>query len=300
MIEFLGRVDTARAKLEQVRQMRHRVAAIQKDIDDYSDLVQPLARKHGVKPEDESHRGIGAMADTLIEKLDTVRNLAQQRDEARRQLEEHQRQLEQREHRWREAEATLSDLLAAGGAEDPEEFRHRARQHAQRRELEQRRDEHLNRLQLLSGPGRKLEAFREALFQADPQETNEEAAQLSRQISEIDAGRNSLLEERGSVEAHLKQLTSEEESSALRVQRNALLEQLREQAREWAKLTLAEELLERARQKFERERQPGVIQHAQSFFCTVTEQRYGHLYAPVGEQIIKVIDQVGASKQPAS
>jgi uncharacterized protein YhaN len=299
MIEFLGRVDTARAKLEQVRQMRHRVAAIQKDIDDYSDLVQPLARKHEVKLEDESYRGIGAVADTLIEKLDTVRDLMQQRDEARRQLEEHQRQLEQRERRWREAEATLGELLAAGGAEDPEEFRHRARQHAEHRELEQRPDEHLSRLQLLSGPGHKLEAFREALSRADPQETNEEGAQLSRQISEIDAGRNSLLEERGSVEAQLKQLTSEEESSALRVPRNALLEQLREQAREWARLTLAEELLERARQKFERERQPGVIQHAQSFFCTVTERRYGHLYAPVGEQTIKVIDQVGASKQPA-
>lgn len=298
MIEFLGRVDTARAKLEQVRQMRRRVAAIKKDIDDYSALVQPLARKHQVTLDDDC-RLIGAVADTLIEKLDTVRNLTQQRQEARRQLEEHQRQLEQKERRWSEAEAILDDLLAAGGTKDPEEFRHRARQHAERRGLEQHRDEHLSRLQLLSGPGRKLEAFREALAQADLQQTNEEVIQLAGQISDIDANRNSLLEERGSVEELLKQLTSEEESSALRVQRNALLEQLREHAREWAKLTLAEALLERSRQKFERERQPSVIQHAQNFFGTVTGQRYSHLYAPVGEQTIKVIDQVGASKQPA-
>jgi uncharacterized protein YhaN len=299
MIEFLGRVDTACARLEQVRQMRRRVAAIEKDIDDYSCLVQPLARKHGVVLEDNNYQGISVGADTLIEKFDIVRNLTQQRRQAREQAEEHRRQLEQRERRLHEARLALSDFLAAGGAEDPEEFRRRACQQAQRKGLEQRRAEILSRLQMLSGPGQKLEAFREALSQTSLPETNEQVAQLSRQISEIDASRNNLLEERGSVETQLKQLTSEEVSSALRVQRNVLLEQIREQALEWAKLTLAEALLERSRQKFERERQPGVIQHAQRFFCTVTGQRYGHLYAPVGEHTIKVIDRMGASKQPA-
>ena len=77
------------------------------------------------------------------------------------------------------------------------------------------------------------------------------------------------------------------------------MEELREQAREWSRLTIAEELLLRTRMKFEEERQPGVIQHAQKFFSNITNQRYDRLYSPIGEQMLTVIEQNGASKQPA-
>ena len=59
-------------------------------------------------------------------------------------------------------------------------------------------------------------------------------------------------------------------------------------------------LLEKTRQKFERERQPSVIRHAQDFFSNVTGQRYQRLYAPIGEQTITVTDATGANKQPAA
>jgi uncharacterized protein YhaN len=57
-------------------------------------------------------------------------------------------------------------------------------------------------------------------------------------------------------------------------------------------------LLSRAREKFQKERQPGVIQHAQHFFSIVTGGRYPRLYAPMGEHSITVEDDNGAAKQP--
>ena len=78
-----------------------------------------------------------------------------------------------------------------------------------------------------------------------------------------------------------------------------MVEQLREQAREWSRLTVAEALLEKTRHKFEQERQPGVIRHAQEFFSGVTGQRYQRVYAPIGEQTITVTEATGASKQPS-
>ena len=77
------------------------------------------------------------------------------------------------------------------------------------------------------------------------------------------------------------------------------MEELRERALEWSKLTIAEGLLLRTRKKFEEERQPGVIQHAQRFFGAITSERYPRLYAPIGEQTVTVTDQNGVSKQPA-
>ena len=93
-------------------------------------------------------------------------------------------------------------------------------------------------------------------------------------------------------------MTSEEESSALRILRSSLLEQLREHAREWSRLTIAESLLEKTRQKFERERQPSVIRHAQDFFTKVTGERYIRLYSSIGGNTLTVTESNGASRQP--
>ena len=124
------------------------------------------------------------------------------------------------------------------------------------------------------------------------------ALELAAHVEENEEGRNALLGEQGEVRIRLSQLTSEEESSALRVRKNVLMEELREQAREWSKLTIAEELLLRTRMKFEEERQPGVIQHAQKFFSSITDQRYDRLYSPIGEQVLTVTERTGVSKQP--
>ena len=299
MIEFLARVEADRIKLEQVRQMRRRVSAIETDIDEYLDLVRPLANQHGVPLTSGDHRQAMSLADSLIDRFGHARELAQRRNDAKEQAEEHERALEIREQRCAEADQALHDLLTAVDTDDPEEFRRRAGQNEQLRGLERSHDEILSRLRVLSGPGGKLDAFRDELSQSDHNLLDEEVALLSQQFSDVDAKRNGLLEERGGIEIELSRLTGEEESSALRAKRNILVEQLRGHAQEWSKLKLAELLLEKTRQKFERERQPSVIQHAGGFFSTVTGERYQRLYAPVGEQTITVIDQTEDNKEPS-
>ena len=126
----------------------------------------------------------------------------------------------------------------------------------------------------------------------------------SREIAKLieenqEGNQKALLVEQGKVGSLLSQLTSEEESSALRVRKNVLIEELREQAREWSQLTIAEELLTRTRMKFQEERQPNVIQHAQKFFATITDQRYNRLFSPPGEQSLTITERTGDSKQPA-
>ena len=170
--------------------------------------------------------------------------------------------------------------------------------HEERRELERERDEHLRSLERISGPGDKFDALRESLAGSNPSGLADESERLSERHDELESQRNTLREERGGIDNELAQLTGEEESSALRVRRNTLVEQLREQAREWSRLTIAEALLEKTRHKFERERQPSVIRHAQDFFSSVTGQRYTGLFAPLGEQTITVTDANGASRQP--
>ena len=114
----------------------------------------------------------------------------------------------------------------------------------------------------------------------------------------MEATRSGLQEERGRIENELELLTGEEETSRLRMQRSTLLEQLRDSAWEWSRLTMAEELLDRTRQKFEIERQPRVVQQAQDFFSHITGQRYARRSVPIGERTVTVMDATGGGKQP--
>ena len=298
MSTFFARVDTARASLSEVRRMRDRIDAIQRDIDEFRERVAPLAISHGLPLDPEDQRQLAITADELITRLDEAQTLISQREQAKEQKGKDRKRLKRQEKRLQTAEGELAELLSAAGADGPEEFRRKARQHEERLELERKRDEQIRSLERLSGPGDRFDAFRESLENSEPNKLSEELERLSGQHTDVEGQRNALREERGGIDNELKQLAGEEESSALRIRRSSLLEQLREYAREWSRLTVAQSLLEKTRQKFEQERQPSVIRHAQSFFSSVTGQRYNRLYAPIGEQTITVMDSNGGSRQP--
>ena len=296
--EFMGQMETNRARQEQVRDNRRRVAAIEYDIQEFREQVEPLTGRHNLTLDPEDQRQLARVADELIRRLDEAQTAVSQREQVRMQEEEIRELLESRERRLQSSGEELAALLKAANADDPEDFRRRAQQYADRLELERQRDDHRRSLERLSGPGERFDAFREALATADPNRLLDESARLSELHAEVDAKRNALREERGGIDTELTQLTSEEESSALRIRRSTLEEQLRGHAREWSRLTIAETLLEKTRQKFEQERQPSVIRHAQDFFSGVTGQRYNRLYAPIGEQTITVTHAGGSSKRP--
>ena len=222
-----------------------RVAAIERNIDQFQKRVQTLAVRHGIKLDPDDQRQLAAAADELIKRLDETQTSVSNRERAKEREKESRQLSERQEQRLNQVGLEIENLLAAGGAADPEEFRRRVRLHEDRQELERRRDEHLRSLERLSGPGGQFQAFRESLTAADPNRLREESGRLLEQATEADAGRNKLLEERGGIDARLAQLTGEEESSALRIRRNTLLEQLQEQARRWSRLTIAESLLEK-------------------------------------------------------
>ena len=299
MTTFLTRVELTRSSLAEAQRMADRVAAIDHDIDEFRERVQPLALRHGIKLDPDDQPQLAAAADELIKRLDETRTSVSNRERAREQEKESRQRLERQEERLKQVALDFDALLAAGGATDAEDFRHRARQDEDRQELERQRDEHLRSLERISGPGDKFDAFRESLANSDPGQLAEESGRLSGRQIDVDAQCNTLREERGGIDNELAQLTGEEESSALRIRRNTLLEQLQEQAREWSRLTIAESLLEKTRHKFERERQPSVIRHAQDFFSTVTGGSYTGLYAPLGEQTISVTGAAGGSRQPS-
>ncbi|MCH9009792.1 MAG: AAA family ATPase, partial [Chloroflexi bacterium] len=66
MVEFRGQVESALLEQRQVKQMRHRVEAIEEDIRQYTSDVEPLAAKYAALPDSKETASIAAKADSLI------------------------------------------------------------------------------------------------------------------------------------------------------------------------------------------------------------------------------------------
>ena len=298
-IEFLARVEAARASRNEVRGMRARVAAIEHDIEEFRQQVTPLAQKHGNSFDASDTSNLAAAAEELIGRLNVVHAKLAEREQAIRQKELEQGHLNQRRRRLQNVKDELAHLLKAGGTDDAEEFRRRVRQQSERREMERQRDDLQQSLRRLSNAFDHFEAFKSKLTTSTREGVEQESQEIAVKHTKLENHCNLLREERGGNDNAMAQLTSEEESSSLRMRRYMLVEQLQESAREWSRLSIAETLLDRTRRKFEQERQPSVIQHAKDIFCHITGQRYRGLYAPIGEQTITVTDAQGGSKLPA-
>ena len=278
--------------------MRDRVSAIEVDIDQFRERVAPLAQAHGITLDTADTLQLATSADTLISRLEETRVQVSERDQVRQQEERQRQRLEQMERRLQSAGEDLAALLSTGGAGDTEEFRRRAALYAQRQELEAQRGERLGSLSRLSGPDDRLATFRDSLAASDPDLLRDGSGVLSEQIEVLNSRRDELNQEHGGNATEIERLAAEEESSELRIRRNVLMEQLREDAREWSRLTIAGVILERTQRKFEQERQPSVIRHAEEFFSNVTGQRYTRLYAPVGERTVTVTHTSGRDRRP--
>jgi uncharacterized protein YhaN len=75
------------------------------------------------------------------------------------------------------------------------------------------------------------------------------------------------------------------------------MQKLKKKSDEWSILTLARNIIGKAIEKYEQERQPGVIKEAQSFFSKMTLGRYSRIFAPLDDESrIYVEDKDGRRK----
>ena len=82
----------------------------------------------------------------------------------------------------------------------------------------------------------------------------------------------------------------------MRMSKTAKLQKLKKKSQEWSILILARTIMRKAIEKYEKERQPGVIKEAQSVFSKMTIGRYPRIYAPLDEAKIYVEDEEGRRK----
>ncbi len=298
-IDLLGRVETVRGQRAQVVQMRGRVKKIERDISEFRDRVAPVAERHGTSLDHADVGKVATVADDLINRLDRAREAVLARQNAGKTAKEARRALDSLTGRLAALKEDRNALIVLGGAEDAEDLRRRANLHQQRQKLEGQNAEDRERLRRLCRADQSVEELIDSLALATPDGLEHELAAARQELEELDARRETLAEERGMLASELGRMVTDEASSELRARRESLLEQLKLQAAEWSKLTIASAILQRTRRKYEQERQPGVVRHAQEFFATITGGRYRRVFVPADSPSeMRVETSSGATLEP--
>ena len=300
VLSLFGKVDALREledRLHGSGGAQHRVDAIEQDIAEFVALAAPLAAARGstggLVPQQAA-----AFTDEVIAQFDAAREAARQRAALQDSARAAQRRVEAARAQKVAARRTLDDLFATAAVTSADAFRRAADEQEQRRRLQQEADQHRAGLILLSGPGPALDGFSTELRATTAEDLEARCAQLRGQQQEVGEEQRSLDRHEAEVSQRIVALEQSTRAAELREQRTLLREQLSAAGREWAALTLARAVLERARRRYEEERQPGVVRRAEAYFRHITNGRYAQLTAPVGERQINVIQADGVRKTP--
>jgi uncharacterized protein YhaN len=192
----------------------------------------------------------------------------------------------------------LNDLLGKGDCTEEEPFRIRARHYSIRQQKIDELHGHTHSLHLLLGAGANLEAFENDLSAVKTPGALDRYELYKASLDESLHKVNGWRDKRGALRQQLAALEKEGTLSERMQDYEEIIEELKEKMREWSVYASCRQLLKQSREKYEQERQPGVIRNASHYFSQITEGKYTAVLAPLGEKRLLVQRHDGQRIEP--
>ena len=232
------------------------------------------------------------LADALL----SARAAAERCADLREQLDAAAREHALLAERAAARQVDLDLLMATHGARHIAELRarvaaarDRAALHAQARELRAR-------LGGIAGGEARVANLLIMAAGADPAAVDVERDEATRRVAELDARGHELSTHAGELQAELATLEQGVELGERRQELAIAEGRAAELARAWAVRAVALRLLEETRHRYERERQPRVVQDATAYFERITGGAYERIVAAPGEATVRVEPASGAPR----
>lgn len=194
-----------------------------------------------------------------------------------------------------EMQTGLEDLLGTGNAKDEEEFRRNAEVYDKRNRLEEKRATAARAIRNLAGE--KADILIKELKEKNVVEIDASLSSHEESLKTLERERGELLSRKGALIQERKQLETGRIRELL-MEKEQVLAELEELGIEWSRYALAIHILEQARKKYERERQPGVVRAAQHFFEKITDGKYRRIVFREEGERFSVIDEQGEEREP--
>ncbi len=286
-LEVLSGAERAQVQLGEWRDVTSELQRLEVQAEDTTTKINSILQKCGWSPVSLADTPSSLMA--LRKALDESLSASLELDRLNQMIKEKLSELEIGKAEKARSVEQLNALLKAGGAHDPETFRRRAVLHARQVELQGQQRQLEVALRIHVGSPERYQEMEGILSLRNRAELEQELEDINREeqqrLGEI---LTKHLQEKGRVEQQIQNLEQKERLSATLLERQSLLAQLDQQAQRWAAKAICQYLLEKARQIYEKERQPAVLREASKFFNIMTNGRYTRVMVPFGEMRLEV------------
>lgn len=292
-IDIFATIKTCIEKRRSVRELTTRIESVQDFIEEYETKISSVLEECNRKKKEINVivelEKITEELNQAIEDCKTLEQLDIDEENLKLELRNIEKKLEKRQR-------AVSGLLSQGFAESETEFRENARNWEERNKQMDEILQGEQNIKRISGDGKSYFDFINELEGTSPEDLKEKKTQLKERLEEIENNLSELREKRGGIAKEIEQIERREKGSSLRMRKTAKLQKLKKKSEEWSILILARTIMQKAIEKYEKERQPGVIKEAQSVFSKMTLGRYSRIYAPLDEAKIYVEDEEGRRK----
>jgi len=141
------------------------------------------------------------------------------------------------------------------------------------------------------GLGNAYEEFVDSVKVSNLEENHQKIGIISEELRQLNETKDRLLEVIGETRIRIDYLISSEDMSKKQVELEIGRQKIKEHANEWVVNKVALYMLNKARKKYEKERQPSVIKAAEKIFTHTTQGRYRRIFKPMDSDDILIVDE---------
>ncbi|HWA78249.1 MAG TPA: AAA family ATPase [Polyangiaceae bacterium] len=254
---------------EQIAVLERRISGMKRDVLAFEGEVAALVASHAVDLAELSK--VRAAAE-LVERFDRGRRDASELARVRSQISEREAEIAEQQALLAQAERDTQALLAEAQASDASELSQVEARTATARELRAALDGLTATLSATAG-ARGLEALIAEASATDPARLSARLDELEKQIEQLDERYSDSIRAHQRIQAGLERFSDTSAVDAAEEER-ALASALVRHSDRWAKLKLAEVLLEREIERYREQNQGPVLRRAAELFVALTQREY--------------------------
>lgn len=284
--EAIDRIDKCVEKINKRNKLDNDIINMQRDISKYQeDAAVILHKLERPLPEPEK---LPMVVDELVSELDRSKGDLREKASISKQMEKTESRIKAVQAQISQCTKRIDNLLGECGAENENDFRNRGYLFSERKRLAEEIGTYEKNLRRISGET-DISALKKKLKGLKLEEIKNEKDELAAKARDIEIDLEELRNRKAELKQAIETIKSADDIARLRSEEESVLSEIRQSAFDWAKYAAAKFLIEKAREKYEKEQQPKVIHDAGSFFKKITASRYRSLFAPMGEDTIEVI-----------
>lgn len=190
-----------------------------------------------------------------------------------------------------EKNGELSEFLRSADALDEDSFIEKSKTVERKKYLDRIIAEKKGYTQSRVGLGDVRDKLIKSVKSSSLEENHQELNSISNSLSELNAEKDQLLQLIGETKTRVDYLVGNEDMSKQQAKLEIGRQKIRECSRKWAVNKTALYILDKARKKYEKERQPAVIKLAEEIFGYVTKGNYSRIFKPMDSDDIFIVNK---------